>query len=291
MSSKILLTGASGGFGRLMAQTLLAAGHGVAAAMRDVAGRNRETANALAASGAQVVEMDVCDDASVAAGVALASSKLGGVDVVIHNAGIGVIGLQEAFTADDLKRLFDVNLFGVHRVNRALLPSWRTRRSGLMVNVSSLLGRITMPFYGPYNASKWALEALSENYRSELSGFGIEVCIVEPGGYATSFIHNLMQPSDAARTQGYGEMATAPQAFLEGFERILAATPAQDPQRVADAVAGLVAMPAGQRPLRTTVDSLGMGAAVDAYNQALATVTQGLYRNMGIENMLSVQAR
>lgn len=256
MSSKILLTGASGGFGRLMTQPLLAAGHEVAAAMRDVAGRNRETANALANSGARVVELDVSDDAS----------------------------------ADDLWRLFDVNLFGVHRVNRALLPSWRDRRSGLMVNVSSLLGRVTMPFYGPYNASKWALEALSENYRSELSGFGIEVCIVETGGYATSFIDNLMQPSDAERTKSHGAMATTPQAFLAGFKRTLAATSAQDPQGVADAVAGLVSMPAGQRPFRTPVDSIGMGAAVEGYNKALAALTQGLYQNMGIEHMLSVQA-
>jgi NAD(P)-dependent dehydrogenase (short-subunit alcohol dehydrogenase family) len=158
-----------------------------------------------------------------------------------------------------------------------------------MVNVSSLLGRVTMPFYGPYNASKWALEGLSENYRSELSGFGIEVCIIEPGGYATSFMHNLMRPSDTARAAGYGDMAAAPQAFLEGFERTLLATPAQDPQRVADTVASIVAAPAGTRPFRTTVDSLGMGEAVDGYNQALASLTLNLYRNMGIEKMLNVQ--
>ncbi|HLL09583.1 MAG TPA: SDR family oxidoreductase [Rubrivivax sp.] len=289
MASKILLTGASGGFGRLTAQTLLAAGHQVAAALRDVAGRNRETAAALAARGAEVIEMDVSDDASVDLGVASANDRLAGLDVVIHGAGIGTIGLQEAFTADDLRRLFEVNLFGVHRVNRALLPAWRERRSGLMVNVSSLLGRITMPFYGPYNASKWALEALSENYRSELSGFGIEVCIVEPGGYATSFMHNLMRPSDRGRADGYGAMAAAPQAFLEGFERTLLATPAQDPQHVADAVASLVAAAAGTRPFRTTVDSLGMGDAVAGYNDALASLTLGVYRNMGIETMLNVQ--
>lgn len=289
MTAKILLTGASGGFGRLITHTLRAAGHEVAATMREVAGRNRETAQALAARGARVIEMDVTDEASVEAGVARASAELGALDVVIHGAGVGVIGLQEAFTADDLKRLFDVNVFGVHRVNRALLPQWRVRRGGLMVNVSSLLGRITIPFYGPYNASKWALEALSENYRCELSACGIEVCIVEPGGYATSFIDHLMRPSDKERTESYGPMAQAPQAFLENFERKLAAAPAQDPQGVADAIAGLIALPAGQRPFRTTVDTLGMGAAVEGYNRAAAELTQGLYRSFGIEAMLSVQ--
>jgi NAD(P)-dependent dehydrogenase (short-subunit alcohol dehydrogenase family) len=289
MSSKILLTGASGGFGRLIAQTLLGAGHEVAATLRDAAGRNYAVAQALAAQGARVVEMDVTDAASVQAGVALANSLLGGLDVVIHNAGVGVSGLQEAFTADDFTRIFDINVFGVHRVNRALLPQWRTRRSGMMLNVSSLLGRITVPFYGPYNASKWALEAMSENCRSELSAFGIEVCIVEPGGYATSFMHNLLRPSDSARSESYGAMAQAPEATLQGFEKMLAATPAQNPQRVADAIAELLAMPQGARPFRTTVDSLGMGAGVDDYNRALADLTRGIYTNMGIDKMLTVQ--
>jgi NAD(P)-dependent dehydrogenase (short-subunit alcohol dehydrogenase family) len=158
-----------------------------------------------------------------------------------------------------------------------------------MVNVSSLLGRITLPFYGPYNASKWALEALSENYRSELSAFGIEVCIVEPGGYPTSFIDHLMRPSDGARSATYGPMAEAPQQSLHHFEQVLAATPAQDPQRVADAIAALIAMPAGGRPFRTTVDALGMGAAVEGYNRGLAELTAGLYKNFGIDHMLVPQ--
>ncbi|MCZ8233646.1 MAG: SDR family oxidoreductase [Inhella sp.] len=289
MTHSILLTGAAGGFGRLIAKTLLDQGHRLVATMREPDGRNREAAQALSARGARVIAMDVTDDASVAAGVAQASQALGFPDVVIHNAGVGVLGLQEAFSADDLKRLFEINLFGVHRVNRTLLPAWRSRRSGLMVNVSSLLGRITMPFYGPYNASKWALEALSENYRSELSAFGIEVCIVEPGGYATSFIDHLMRPSDAACSATYGAMAEAPQQMLQHFEQVLAATPEQNPQRVADAIAALVGMPAGGRPFRTTVDALGMGAAVEGYNGALAEVTAGLYKNFGIEHMLTPQ--
>jgi|APFre7841882724_1041349.scaffolds.fasta_scaffold27077_2 NAD(P)-dependent dehydrogenase (short-subunit alcohol dehydrogenase family) len=289
MTHTVLLTGAAGGFGRLTAQTLLDQGHRLVATMRAPDGRNREAAQALAARGATVIAMDVTDDASVAGGVAQAVDALGSPDVVIHNAGVGVLGLQEAFTADDLKRLFDINLFGVHRVNRALLPAWRKRRSGLMINVSSLLGRITMPFYGPYNASKWALEALSENYRSELSAFGIEVCIVEPGGFRTTFIDHLMRPSDAARGASYGPMADAPQQRLQHFEQVLAATPAQDPQRVADAMAALIRMSPGERPFRTTVDALGMGAAVEGYNRALADLTTGLYKNFGIDHMLTTQ--
>ena len=289
MNRTILLSGASGGFGRLIAHTLLDHGHRLIATMRDPGGRGGEVAQALAARGATVVAMDVSDDASVDAAIAQATRAAGWPDVVVHNAGIGVHGLQEAFTADDLKRLFDVNLFGVHRVNRALLPTWRERRSGLMVNVSSLLGRITMPFYGPYNASKWALEAMSENNRSELSAFGIDVCVVEPGGYATSFIDHLMRPSNTARNAGYGPLADAPRHALQYFEQVLAATPSQNPQRVADAVLALIAQPVGQRPFRTTVDTLGMGAAIEPYNRAHAELTAGLYARFGIAHMLAPQ--
>jgi NAD(P)-dependent dehydrogenase (short-subunit alcohol dehydrogenase family) len=276
MTHTILLTGAAGGFGRLIANTLLDQGHKLAATMRDPQWRNQEAATALAARGATVINMDVTVDASVEAGIAQATQAFGSPDVVINNAGLGVHGLQETFTADDLKRLFDINLFGV-------------RRSGLMINISSLLGRVTMPFYGPYNASKWALEGLSENYRTELSAFGIDVCIVEPGGYPTSFIDNLMHPSDTARSASYGPMADAPAQTLKHFEDVLAATPAQNPQRVADAIASLIATPRGERPLRTTVDALGMGAAVNGYNDALAGLTAALYKNFGMDHLLKTQ--
>ena len=289
MTHTVLLTGAAGGFGRLIADTLLDQGHRLAATMREPEGRHREAAQALSARGATVIAMDVTDDADVAAGVAQVSAALGSPEVVIHNAGVGVLGLQETFSAEELQRVFDVNVFGVHRVNRAVLPSWRARRSGLMVNVSSLLGRITMPFYGPYNASKWALEALSENYRSELSAFGIEVCIVEPGGYPTSFNDHLMRASDAARSASYGALAEAPRQSQQHFEQVLAATPSQNPQRVAEVIADLIARPAGQRPFRTEVDTLGMGVAVNGYNRALAELTLGLYQKFGIGHMLAPQ--
>jgi NAD(P)-dependent dehydrogenase (short-subunit alcohol dehydrogenase family) len=289
MTHTILLTGAAGGFGHLIANNLLDQGHKLAATMREPDGRNSEAAKALRARGATVIDMDVTIDASVEKGIAQAVQALGSPDVVINNAGLGVHGLQESFTADDLKRLFDINLFGVHRVNRALLPAWRARRSGLMINMSSLLGRVTLPFYGPYNASKWALEALSENYRTELSAFGIDVCIVEPGAYATSFMDNLMHPSDNSRNASYGPMADAPMQTFKHFEGVLAATPAQNPQRVADAIAALIATPRGERALRTTIDVLGMGAAVNGYNDALAGLTAGLYKNFGMDHMLKTQ--
>ena len=203
MNTNILVTGAAGGFGQLITDGLLAAGHRVIATMRAVEERNHAVAERLRGAGALVVEMDVTDTASVDAGVAQAIAAFGQLDVVVNNAGVGVLGLQEAYTAEDLQRLFDINVFGVQRVNRAVLPAMRQRGTGLLIHVSSLLGRITIPFYGPYNASKWALEALAENYRTELSQSGVEVCLVEPGGYPTSFIDHLMKPSDKARAATY----------------------------------------------------------------------------------------
>lgn len=288
MASTVLITGASSGFGALTVQALLAAGHRVVATMRDPGGRNRAAAEAQAAAGAHIVELDVTDNASVEAGVAAARAAVGDIDVLINNAGVGVIGLVEAFTPEDFQRLFDVNVFGVQRMNRAVAPAMRARGAGLIIHVSSLLGRITIPFYGPYNATKWAVEALAENYRTELSGFGVNICLVEPGGFPTTFIDNLMRPADKARTASYGPMADAPEASLVGFHAMLETQPAQNPVEVANAIVGLIATPVAERPFRTTVDFIGMGTGVTAYNQAHAELTAGIYGNMGMGHLLQV---
>lgn len=289
MATKVLITGTSGAFGRMITESLLAKGHQVAAAMRDPHGRNRELAANLQKAGAVIVEIDVTSDQSVEQGVAAAVKQLGGLDVLINNAGIGVVGLQESYTADDYFNLFNINVFGVQRMNRAVIPHFRAQQRGLLVHISSLLGRITIPFYGPYNSSKWALEAMAENYRTELSAFGIESVLVEPGGYPTSFIDRLMSPSDRSREPGYGDMAQAPAAALANFEAVLAANPQQNPQHVADAVVELIETPAGKRAFRTTVDQLGMGDAIAQYNAHLDQLTRGIYQNFGTAQMLEVK--
>ncbi len=287
--SKVLITGANGGFGALTVNTLLAQGHSVVATVRNPETKNKEAAAALANAGAHVVNLDVTDDESVDKGVAKAIELLGGLDVVVNNAGVGVLGIQEQFTSADFQKLFDVNVFGVQRVNRAALPYLRQQGSGLLIHVSSLLGRIAFPFYGPYNASKWALEALAENYRVELSGFGIDAVIVEPGGYPTGFFGNLMKPSDTSQNEGYGDMVNAPQQAFENFEGALASNPAQDPQNVADAIAKVINTPAGSRPVRTVVDKMGMGDHIDPYNQQLAQIHEGLYGAFGMGDMLKLK--
>ncbi|MEM1287288.1 MAG: SDR family oxidoreductase [Pseudomonadota bacterium] len=285
----ILITGASSGFGTLIATDLVRAGHNVVGTVRDPHGRNAEAATSLTGAGARIVDLDVTDDASVEEGVAKARDMLGGIDVLINNAGVGSHGLQENFSADDFQRLFNVNVFGVQRMIRAALPDMRARGSGLIVNISSLLGRIVLPFFGPYNATKWALEAMSENYRVELSQFGVDVAIVEPGGFPTAFVGNLMQPSSRDRDDGYGEMAAAPKAAMDGFEEFLKANPQQSPTLVSDAVLALVAAAPGTRAFRTEVDTVGMGDLVKPMNEQLATATEGLFTNFGMADMLNLK--
>lgn len=291
MKQKVLVTGTSGGFGRLISETLLQQGHTVVASMRDSQGRNREVAEALQKQGAHIVEIDVTDDGSVAQGVEQAIDLAGGLDVLVNNAGVGVHGIQELFTVEDLRRVFDINLFGVQRMNRAVLPYFHQQQFGLLLHISSLLGRITIPFYGPYNASKWALEALVENYRTELSAFGIDAAMVEPGGFPTSFMDRLIHPSDTDRASQYGDFAQAPEAAFAAFQQALAANPAQNPQLVATAVAEVIDTPAGQRPFRTVVDKMGMGEPVAGYNDHLAQVTHGIYQAFGTDSMLTLNTK
>lgn len=289
MAKKILITGASGGFGKLTVLTLLQKGHQVAASMRDIHGKNKNVADELRKAGAKIIEIDVTDDTSVNNGVQKVITDLDGLDVLINNAGLGVLGMQEFFTPADFQKVFDINVFGVQRMNRAVVPYFREKKNGLIVYTSSLLGRIALPFYGAYQSSKWALEALAENYRVELSGFGIENCIVEPGGYPTAFSDNLLRPSDNSREVGYGDFAKVPEAALHNFENVLKNNPQQNPQKVADAFAELIEKPKGDKPFRTAVDFIGMADHIQKYNEHLEQIMTGLYTNFGTQGMLSVR--
>jgi NAD(P)-dependent dehydrogenase (short-subunit alcohol dehydrogenase family) len=289
MAKKILITGASGGFGKLTVLTLLKKGHQVAASMRDIEGKNISVADELRRAGAKIIEIDVTDNASVTQGVKNAITGLHGLDVLINNAGLGVLGMQEFFTPADFQKVFDINVFGVQRMNRAIIPYFRENKDGLIMYTSSLLGRIALPFYGPYQASKWALEALAENYRVELSTFGIENCIVEPGGYPTTFSENLLRPGDNSRKTSYGDFAKFPEQMLNNFESVLRNNPQQNPQKVADAFAELIEKPKGGKPFRTPVDFIGMADYVHRYNEQLEQIMTSLYTNFGIQGLLTVK--
>jgi NAD(P)-dependent dehydrogenase (short-subunit alcohol dehydrogenase family) len=177
--SVVLVTGASSGFGRAIADALRQRGH-------RVYGTSRKP-TAAAPDRAALIAMDVDDDASVAAGVAHVLSDAGRIDAVVNNAGLGYAGALEDTTVEEARRQFETNLFGAHRVCRAVLPHMRERRAGRIVNMSSLGGLVTVPFQGMYCASKYALEAYTQALRMEVRPFGIHVAMIEPGDFATGF--------------------------------------------------------------------------------------------------------
>jgi NADP-dependent 3-hydroxy acid dehydrogenase YdfG len=191
MSKTILITGASSGFGRDTAETLFRAGHTVYASMRGTQGKNREAAEALRKLGIMTVELDVSNDASVEAGVKKVLLEAGKIDVLVNNAGVMSAGVTEAFTAEQAKVIFDTNVIGLLRVTRAVLPSMRQQRDGLVINIGSVLGRVTLPFLGIYGASKMAVEALTDSLRYEVSQLGVDVVEVQPSAYPTNLFDQI----------------------------------------------------------------------------------------------------
>ena len=223
----VLITGAAGGFGTVIIEALLTEGYTVTGAMREVGGRNKHAAEILEKIGVFTVEIDVTSDESVVEGVRKSAVKMGSIDILINNAGLGAMGIQESFTADDWKKVFDVNVFGVQRMTRAVLPFMKQQQKGLLMLISSLSARLSVPFQGPYSPSKWAAEALAESYRVEISNLGIESCIVEPGAFPTQFIGSLLQPSEKERSSDYGSIKDLPDALLASIASVFEANPEQ----------------------------------------------------------------
>jgi NAD(P)-dependent dehydrogenase (short-subunit alcohol dehydrogenase family) len=288
MKHKILVTGASGAFGSLTCLQLVENGHQVVGTMRSLNGKNKELAEHLKSKGVLLVEMDVTNEKSVDTAVSSAIELMGGLDTVFNNAGIGANGILECFTADDIQKMFDVNVFGVQRVMRAVLPHLRIQGKGTIIHTSSCIGRVTTPFLASYSASKYALESLAEGYRAELSGFGIESCIVEPGGFPTGFMSGMITPSDTQRLTQYGEMASLPEASINGYVGYLESIPEQKPERVAEAVVKLVNTPFGEKPFRTVVDFSGLKESIENYNKVLNETTKAIYTANGVDNLLTL---
>lgn len=255
----VLVTGCSSGFGRLGALHYARLGATVIASMRNLDGGKRPEAQSLAAEAArdklalQIVEIDVMDGALVAAGVAAAERIAGGaLDAVVNNAGIAVGGPVELQDDRAGRDMFETNVLGPLRVARAALPAMRARKGGVVFNVTSQLGRIVVPNYGLYCATKFALEAQSEQLAYELAPKGVEVCIIEPGGYPTQIWRNsaavtdsLIKRSDAERLKAYEGLVASARRTETGMRT--------DPMDVPRAIAEILAMPAGKRPLRRAV--------------------------------------
>jgi len=271
MALVTLVTGASSGFGQMIARDLACAGHTVFASMRGTTAKNVEQVkdNTAFATKKRVdlrsIELDVQDQGSIEAAVQAIIDASGRIDVLVQNAGHMVYGPTEAFTVDQLAQQYDVNVLGTHRVNRAVLPHMRKARSGLLIWVSSssVAGGVP-PLLGPYFAAKAGMDALAVCYAKELAPFGIESSIVVPGAFTTGTNHfpNAGKPED---TDIQGEYVAAyPDGFLDKMQEALAATSPKDadPKAVGRAVVDIVAAPFGERPFRVHVDPASDGAAV-----------------------------
>jgi NAD(P)-dependent dehydrogenase (short-subunit alcohol dehydrogenase family) len=282
MSKTVLITGTSSGFGRDTAETLVGAGHTVYASMRGAQAKNREVAEALRELGIKTVELDVTDDASVEAGVKKVLAEAGTIDVLVNNAGIGSAGVTEAFTAEQAKVVFETNVIGLLRVTRAVLPSMRQRRDGLIINIGSVLGRVTFPFLGIYGASKFAVEALTDSLRYEVSQLGVEVVEVQPSAYPTNFFPAIQTPVDTGVTESYGEVGQIPDAMFKSFMSRFEGEDAPNPHDVAEAVARLVGQSKGSRAARTVV---GAAFGSDKANEDVAPVQAKVVEALGLSHL------
>jgi NAD(P)-dependent dehydrogenase (short-subunit alcohol dehydrogenase family) len=285
MSKTILITGASSGFGRDTAETLHRAGHTVYASMRVVQGKNRWAAEALRKLGIKTVEVDVSDDASVERGVENVLAEAGKIDVLVNNAGIGSAGVTEAFTTEQAKAMFDTNVIGLLRVTRAVLPSMRQQHEGLIINIGSIFGRVTFPFLGIYGASKFAVEALTDSLRYEVSQLGIEVVEVQPSTYPTNFLANIQTPAGLEVTKSYGEVGHIPDAMFKSLASTFEGKDAPNPHDVAEAVVKLVSQAKGSRAARTVV---GTAFGSDKANEDVAPVQAKVVEALGLSHLEKV---
>ena len=229
----VLITGCSSGFGLLAAVEFAKRGDTVFASMRNV-GKSGALRDATAAAGVsvEVVQLDVTDKVSVDRAVADVIARAGQVDVLVNNAGIGIVAAVEDCDDDEILKVFDTNVFGAIRTTRAVLPHMRARRSGRLVHVGSMAGVVPSQFRGIYSATKSALAALSDSLYYELHPWGIHSCVVEPGFFETAIGSNRM----ATRRQATSDYAPLLEKYEGGGSTAPRGSQRADPSPVAEVI-------------------------------------------------------
>lgn len=241
-----LITGASRGFGALVAQRVLDAGDAVVATSR------KASDISLVASDPErllVLPLDVTNEAQARETAAAALARYGRIDVLVNNAGYGLLGGVEEASAEEVQSVFATNVFGLLNVTRAVLPSMRERRAGHVVNFSSVGGYQAYPGWGVYGATKFAVEGLSEALAAELRPLGVKVTVVEPGFFRTDFLSPQSLSSTQAQIDDYAETVGAMRVFAAGADHQQPGNPA----KLADAM--LAIAQADEPPLRLPLGS------------------------------------
>lgn len=262
----LVITGSSSGFGEEAAKVFSDAGYRVWATMRDTNDRNASKKKTLEnySGKISVVEMDVSENDSVKEAFSIIFKEVEKVDVLINNAGIMYTGITEGFSVEQAHQQMNTNYFGAIRATQAVLPGMRKAENGLIINVSSIAGRIAAPYFGTYCATKFALEAYSQSLRYELAPCGVDVALVEPGPFSTGLFGAIKEPERAEVVDSYGELKNIPKALFQGFGEMLSSGVFPDPKLVVDAYLSLAEAEPGTRAVRTQV---GVSWGVDDLNR------------------------
>ena len=248
------VTGAARGIGLRIVEAALAQGDAVVATSRDAGSlRERFAGNASLLA----VSLDVTDESQAAAAVAAALGRFGRIDVLVNNAGFGLLGAVEEASADEVRRLYETNVFGLLNVTRVALPSMRERRSGRVINISSVGGYRSGPGFGVYCSTKFAVEGISEALHGELAPLGVQVTVVEPGYFRTEF---LDQSSLSVSPRVIADYAGTAGQVRERAVQINQKQPG-DPERLARALLALAASPT--QPLRLPLGTDTLAAIAD----------------------------
>jgi NAD(P)-dependent dehydrogenase (short-subunit alcohol dehydrogenase family) len=258
MSKTIFITGASRGFGKIWAEAFLKRGDLVAATARNL----DSLKDLVAKYGKSIlpIQLDVNNRADCFAAVQKATAHFGKIDVLINNAGYGLVGAIEEASEKEARDQIETNVFGVLWTTQAVLPVMRKQRSGHIIQVSSVLGVTTLPVLGIYNASKFAVEGLSETLAAEVKGFGINVTIVEPNGFATDWFG-----SSATRSEAMAEYEPVKEAFQAGLSDDAFGVP----EATVDAVLKLV--DSSTPPLRLFLGKVAFPWVKQVFQDRLAT--------------------
>jgi NAD(P)-dependent dehydrogenase (short-subunit alcohol dehydrogenase family) len=280
---KIIVTGSASGFGLLTVQALAKKGHTVYATMRNVTTKNAAAAQILLNwaeennADVRIVELDITSDASVQTAVTHIAKDAGQIDVLINNAGLMIWGLSETLSTSQVEQVFQVNVFGSDRMNKAVLPYMHQQNSGLLIHLSSGLSRLHLPYMGAYSAAKAAIDILAETLQYELRETGIDSVVVQPGAYPTTDLFNKLIPADnPAAAQSYGAFGSK---IEQGIVYLFTPTPeSPDPIEVAQLIADLAEQPKGERKAWSAIGLEGGQATIEGINtttEQLSLYVQG----------------